>query len=134
MPFSQTRPFLIRVLAVMALLVVLMTPADRVHAQASVSVKLSPELLAPSGAAPWRKLLSGQAHVKVLILANSADPELTALRREILRQGGSAKGWILMEEVRLGYEIWRILNGFPPRIPNPDAIFGDGSATSKAGP
>lgn len=34
-----------------------------------------------------------------------------------LRQGISAKGWILLEKVSIGYEIWRLLNGFPPRIP-----------------
>jgi membrane fusion protein, adhesin transport system len=33
-----------------------------------------------------------------------------------LRQGVSAKGWILLERVRIGYEIWRVLNGFPQRF------------------
>ncbi len=41
-----------------------------------------------------------------------------------LRQGVRANGWILLQEVRLGYEIWRQLNGFPPSVaetaePNP---------------
>lgn len=35
---------------------------------------------------------------------------------QFLRQGVSAKGWILLQQVSIGYEIWRILNGFPPRI------------------
>lgn len=30
-----------------------------------------------------------------------------------LRQGVRAKAWVLMNEVSLGYEIWRQLNGFP---------------------
>lgn len=34
-----------------------------------------------------------------------------------LRQGTSARGWILLEQVTVGYEIWRVLNGFPPRLP-----------------
>jgi adhesin transport system membrane fusion protein len=34
-----------------------------------------------------------------------------------LRQGNSAKGWILLEKVTIGYELWRIFNGFPPRVP-----------------
>lgn len=34
-----------------------------------------------------------------------------------LRQGTSARGWILLEQVTVGYEIWRMLNGFPPRLP-----------------
>lgn len=36
-----------------------------------------------------------------------------------LRQGTSAQGWILLEQVTVGYEIWRLLNGFPPRLPKP---------------
>ena len=34
-----------------------------------------------------------------------------------LRQGTSVRGWILLENVSIGYEIWRLLNGFPPRLP-----------------
>ncbi len=33
-----------------------------------------------------------------------------------LRQGVSAKGWILLERVTIGYELWRVLNGFPQRF------------------
>ena len=33
---------------------------------------------------------------------------------EYLRQGVRAQGWVLIKEVRLGYEMWRLLNGFPP--------------------
>ena len=31
-----------------------------------------------------------------------------------LRQGVRAQGWVLVGEVTLGYEVWRLLNGFPP--------------------
>lgn len=31
-----------------------------------------------------------------------------------LRQGVRAQGWVLIAQVRLGYELWRLLNGFPP--------------------
>lgn len=31
-----------------------------------------------------------------------------------LRQGSRATGWVLMNEVKLGYELWRQFNGFPP--------------------
>jgi multidrug efflux pump subunit AcrA (membrane-fusion protein) len=31
-----------------------------------------------------------------------------------LRQGVRAQGWVLVGEVSLGYEVWRLLNGFPP--------------------
>lgn len=40
---------------------------------------------------------------------------------KFLRQGISAKGWVLLENVSIGYEIWRILNGFPARIPQPQS-------------
>ncbi|WNG18972.1 HlyD family secretion protein [Cystobacter fuscus] len=33
-----------------------------------------------------------------------------------LRQGVRANGWILLDEVRLGYEMWRQFNGFPPSV------------------
>jgi len=34
-----------------------------------------------------------------------------------LRQGTRVVGWVLLDTVRLGYELWRIFNGFPPAIP-----------------
>ena len=33
-----------------------------------------------------------------------------------LRQGVRANGWVMLSQVRLGYEIWRQLNGFPPVV------------------
>lgn len=41
-----------------------------------------------------------------------------------LRQGVRANGWVLLERVRLGYELWRRLNGFPPAVPAPAASSG----------
>lgn len=43
-----------------------------------------------------------------------------------LRLGGRAQGWVLLNEVRLGFEIWRQLNYFPPE-PTP-AVTGSGAA------
>jgi len=34
--------------------------------------------------------------------------------RNYLRFGAQARGWILLEEVTVAYELWRRLNGFPP--------------------
>ena len=34
-----------------------------------------------------------------------------------IRIGSRVKGWILLEEVKLGYEMWRQLNNFPPIPP-----------------
>lgn len=37
---------------------------------------------------------------------------------DFVRFGAQARGWILLEEVTVGYEIWRQLNNFPPELPN----------------
>jgi len=47
-----------------------------------------------------------------------------------LRLGGRAQGWVLLNEVKLGYEIWRQLNYFPPE-PTP-AVANGGSNGSGA--
>jgi len=36
-----------------------------------------------------------------------------------LRQGIRANGWVILDTVPLGFEIWRQLNGFPPIIDEP---------------
>lgn len=33
-----------------------------------------------------------------------------------LRQGVQVQGWVLLRHVTLGYEIWRLINGFPPYV------------------
>jgi multidrug resistance efflux pump len=35
---------------------------------------------------------------------------------QYLRQGVRANGWVMLGRVRLGYEVWRKLNGFPPSV------------------
>lgn len=35
---------------------------------------------------------------------------------QFLRFGAKARGWILLDEVPLGYELWRVLNQFPPNF------------------
>lgn len=37
----------------------------------------------------------------------------------LLRQGVRVNGWVLLDQVRLGYELWRRFNGFPPTITQP---------------
>lgn len=44
-----------------------------------------------------------------------------------LRLGGRAQGWVLLNEVKLGYEIWRQLNYFPPE-PTPAVTAADSGA------
>ena len=46
------------------------------------------------------------------------DPEMGDWPDErYVRLGSRVRGWILLEEVRLGYELWRQLNNFPPLNP-----------------
>ncbi len=35
-----------------------------------------------------------------------------------LRQGVRVKGWILLDQVSVGFELWRLFNGFPPSLRN----------------
>ena len=35
---------------------------------------------------------------------------------DVLRPGTQAVGWVILDEVPMWYEFWRILNGFPPTI------------------
>ena len=58
---------------------------------------------------------NGSGHFRVMVLPDPAGP--TWPSNQFLRQGISAKGWILLDTVSIAYEIWRILNGFPARIP-----------------
>lgn len=38
-----------------------------------------------------------------------------------LRQGVRVNGWVLLDRVSLGFELWRLFNGFPPAIkPSPE--------------
>lgn len=58
---------------------------------------------------------AGNGNFRVMVI-----PDLTEQpwpSNEFLLQGLTAKGWILLQKVSIGYELWRIFNGFPPRIP-----------------
>ena len=57
----------------------------------------------------------GKGSFRVMILPDERIQKWPADR--FLRQGTSVRGWILLENVSIGYEIWRLLNGFPPRLP-----------------
>lgn len=57
----------------------------------------------------------GKGSFRVMVIPDERVQKWPADR--FLRQGTSVKGWILLENVSVGYEIWRLLNGFPPRLP-----------------
>lgn len=46
-----------------------------------------------------------------------------------LRQGVRANGWLLLDTVRLGFEIWRQLNAFPPAL-DIEALEGEAKKSS----
>ena len=46
-----------------------------------------------------------------------------------LRQGVRANGWILLDEVSLGFELWRQFNGFPPATTAPQLQSKDGKVS-----
>jgi multidrug resistance efflux pump len=46
-----------------------------------------------------------------------------------LRQGVQANGWVLLDRVPFGYELWRQLNGFPPASSDEESGKADGKAS-----
>ncbi len=58
---------------------------------------------------------NGTGSFRIMVVPDKAYPNWPSAR--FLRQGISAKAWVLLDNVTIGYEIWRVLNGFPPRIP-----------------
>jgi len=56
----------------------------------------------------------GHGKFRVLVLPDPDEPPWP--NETILRQGGRANGWVLLDEVPLGWEVWRQLNGFPPVV------------------
>ena len=55
---------------------------------------------------------NGKGDFRVLIEPDPADESWPA--QAYLRQGALANGWILLNQVPLGFELWRQFNGFPP--------------------
>ena len=58
---------------------------------------------------------NGTGSFRIMVVPDKAYPNWPSAR--FLRQGISANAWVLLEKVTIGYEIWRVLNGFPARIP-----------------
>ena len=57
----------------------------------------------------------GKGKFRVMVVPDESERSWPSDR--FLRQGSQARGWILLDRVTVGYETWRQLNGFPPRIP-----------------
>lgn len=48
-----------------------------------------------------------------------------------LRQGVRTRGWVQLGRVRLGYELWRQFNGFPPSLPKEPELSKDKKGEAK---
>jgi len=57
---------------------------------------------------------NGQGNFRIMVVPTAGEKWPSA---KFLRQGVSAKAWILLNEVSIGYELWRLVNGFPARLP-----------------
>ncbi len=57
---------------------------------------------------------NGKGDFRIVILPDENDVPWPDVR--FIRQGVRVNGWVLLNKVRLGYELWRIFNGFPPLI------------------
>jgi len=63
----------------------------------------------------------GKGHFRILVRPDHEDNAWPSVR--FLRQGVRVNGWVLLGQVTLGYELWRIFNGFPPLIlPEPYGV------------
>ncbi len=62
---------------------------------------------------------NGKGQFRVLIVPDKTDEHWPS--EKYLRQGVRANGWVLLDEVKLGYEFWRRLNGFPQSVKEKDA-------------
>lgn len=68
---------------------------------------------------------NGQGRFRIVVVPDDDEPWPES---RYLRQGVRANGWVLLNQVSLGYELWRQFNGFPPAITAP----ADASAASTA--
>lgn len=59
----------------------------------------------------------GRGDFRIVVVPDPNDGPWPAA--SYLRQGVLAKGWILLDRVRLGFEVWRQFNGFPPTTAPP---------------
>jgi multidrug resistance efflux pump len=67
--------------------------------------------------------VSGKGKFRILVEPTEREPWPSG---RYLRQGVQARGWVLLREVPLGYELWRRLNGFPPIVAPEEPGKGDG--------
>lgn len=59
----------------------------------------------------------GRGNFRIVVVPDPDDEPWPAPR--FLRQGVRANGWVLLDTVSLGFELWRQLNGFPATVLQP---------------
>lgn len=74
----------------------------------------------------------GKGDFRVLITPDEDDEAWPDPR--FLRQGGRANGWVQLDTVRVGFELWRQINGFPPSIALPPVAPKVGGKKGVKGP
>jgi len=58
---------------------------------------------------------NGRGNFRVMVVPDASE---NWPQSRFLRQGVSAKAWVLLTDVYLGYELWRLVNNFPARLPD----------------
>ncbi|MDP3278112.1 MAG: biotin/lipoyl-binding protein [Deltaproteobacteria bacterium] len=58
----------------------------------------------------------GRGKFRVVVVPDGHEPWPA---QRYLRQGVRANGWFLLDRVRIGWELWRQFNGFPPAMSTP---------------
>ncbi|MBT8147115.1 MAG: HlyD family efflux transporter periplasmic adaptor subunit [Gammaproteobacteria bacterium] len=53
-----------------------------------------------------------------VLVAEDEEAEIPWPNQQFVRFGSKARGWVLLETVPAGYELWRQLNNFPARLPS----------------
>jgi adhesin transport system membrane fusion protein len=77
---------------------------------------------------------NAEGNVRILVVPDPDDEPWPD--QPYLRQGVRANAWLLLDTVRLGYEVWRQLNAFPPTVgmvPPDKAEGGEKGMKKKAG-
>jgi adhesin transport system membrane fusion protein len=62
---------------------------------------------------------NGSGNFRILVVPDSEERNWPS--SQYLRQGVRAKGWIFLNRVSIGYELWRRFNFFPPMLPIEDS-------------
>lgn len=73
--------------------------------------------------------ISPNGKFRVLITQADNEPWPDA---QFLRMGAQVQGWVLLNEVSIGYELWRQMNSFPPVYDDPSAMMRKKVSTDKA--